>query len=100
MVRVNCHIQFTRSDVDFLLPHASKHTLSSIGSRSDLTVEEIDWMLDDETVIWRAYEARDFARFSAHFFFYAGVRWCLRIYDIDNRNLVDYETSMLSQFCV
>ena len=49
------------------MTHASKHTLSRNGSRSDLTVEKIDWMLDDETVFRRAYEARDFARFSAHF---------------------------------
>lgn len=49
-------------------------------------------------MIRRAYEARDFARFSAHFVFYAGVRWCLRIYDIGNRNLADYVASMLSQF--
>ena len=47
MVRANCRIQFTRSDVDFLLTHASKHTLSRIGSRSDLTVEQIDWLLND-----------------------------------------------------
>ena len=46
MVRANCRIQFTRSDVDFLLSHAAKHTLSRIDSRSDLTVEKIDWMLD------------------------------------------------------
>ena len=67
MVRANCRIQFTRSDVDFLLTHASKHTLSRIGSRSDLTVEQIDWLLDDETVFRRPVRPGVSHAFSAHF---------------------------------
>lgn len=98
MVKANCRVRFTRSDVDFLFEHASKDALSRVGSRGDLTVAGIDQLLDDEQVFRQAYEARDFARFSPSFFFYVGTRKCLKEYDIDDRDLTDYVSSVLCNF--
>jgi hypothetical protein len=98
MVRANCRVQFTRADIDFLYAHASKETLARTGARSDLTVQKIDRLLDDERVFRKAYEARDFARFSPHFFFYIGARWCLRGYDLYDPDLADYVASVLCAF--
>ena len=95
MIRANCRIQFTRADVDFLFTHASKATRTRIGTRSDLNIHKLDWLLDDKQVFRRAYDARDFVRFSPHFFFYVGTRWCLRFYGLYAYDLADYVASVL-----
>lgn len=98
MVRANCCMQFTRPDIDFLFAHASRSTLSRVGAKGDLTVPGIDLLLDDEGVFRRAYESRDFARFSPPFFFYVGARWLLREYHLHDRDLADYVAGMLCSF--
>jgi hypothetical protein len=99
VIQANCRVQFTASDVDFIL--------SVLGRRRDDAAslvalladpETRDLILDDKLLFRALLEHRGCLQVSAHLYFYVLVRHVLLRSGLDDRRVADYVAELLSEF--
>ncbi|HEX3719808.1 MAG TPA: hypothetical protein VH595_17790 [Verrucomicrobiae bacterium] len=99
VIQANCRVQFTASDVDFILGVLGKHRNDAASLTSLLADPETrDLILDDEMLFRALLEQRGCLRVSARLYFYVLVRHVLRRSGLDDRRVADYVAELLTQF--
>src|SRR5271156_6494280 len=99
VIQANCRVQFTASDVDFILGVLRRRT----GDAASLTAlladaESRDVILDDDLLFRALLEHGGCLRVSPHLYFYVLVRHVLRRSGLDDRRVADYVAELLSEF--
>jgi hypothetical protein len=99
VIQANCRVQFTASDVDFILSVFGKHRDDAASLTSLLADPETrDLILDDEMLFRALLEQRGCLRVSARLYFYVLVRHVLRRSGLDDRRVADYVAELLTEF--
>ncbi len=99
VIRPNCRVQFTAQDIDFILEVLGSRVGTAQGLIQLLTDEGTrDLILDDETLFRAVLERPNFARISAHLYFYVLVRQVFRRAGIAEREVADYVAEVLAEF--
>ena len=99
MIRPNCRIQFTPSDIDFI-----RSVIGDEGDSSDhlITLIEdadcLDVILDDKRLLKEILNRPDYLKISPRLYFYILVRHVLKNSNIDDVNLTDYLAELLTEY--
>ncbi len=99
VIQANCRVQFTASDVDFILSVLGKKK----GAAELLVVlladaETRDLILDDDLLFRALLEQGGCLRVSPHLYFYVMVRQVLRRAGVEDRRVADYVAELLTEF--
>jgi hypothetical protein len=99
VIQANCRVQFTASDVDFILSVLGKKK----GSAELLVTlladpETRDLILDDDLLFRALLEQGGCLRVSPHLYFYVLVRQVLRRAGLEDRRVADYVAELLTEF--
>jgi hypothetical protein len=99
VIQANCRVQFTASDVDFILGVLGRHRDDAAALASLLADPETrDLILDDEVLFRALLEHGGCLRVSPHLYFYVLVRHALRRSGLDDRRVADYVAELLTEF--
>lgn len=99
MIRPNCRIQFTCSDIDFI-----KSVICSDPSSSErlntliADPESLDIILDDKRLLMEVLDRPDYLKISPRLYFYILVRYVLKNSGIDDTTLTDYIAELLTEY--
>ena len=99
MIRPNCRIQFTASDIDFISrviggdENSSEHLITLIEDTDCLDV-----ILDDKRLLKEILNRPDYLKISPRLYFYILVRNVLKNSNIDDVNLTDYIAELLTEY--
>ena len=99
MIRPNCRIQFTASDIDFIA------SVIGVGKGSSEYLhtlfadpESLDIILDDKRLLRQILDRPNYLKISPRLYFYILVRHVLKNADIDDTNLTDYIAELLTEY--
>ena len=99
VIQANCRVQFTASDVDFILGVLGKRSGDAASLVALLADPETrDLILDDELLFRALLEQGGCLRVSSHLYFYVLVRHVLRRSGLDDRRVADYVAEMLAEY--
>jgi hypothetical protein len=99
VIQANCRVQFTASDVDFIMGVLGKRPDDAASLVSLLADSETrDLILDDEHLFRALLEHGGCLRVSPHLYFYVLVRHVLRRSGLDDRRVADYVAELLAEF--
>ena len=99
MIRPNCRLQFTASDIDFITSilgtdrKSSDHLLKLFADP-----ESLDVILDDERLLKHILDRPNCLKISPRLYFYILVRHVLKKSGIDDRNITDYIAELLTEY--
>jgi hypothetical protein len=101
LIQPNCRIQFTASDVDFILRTLGKHIWDKECIIKLLADEDTrDLILDDECLLHGLLEHRGCLEVSSHLYFYILVRNVLKRAGLNDRVVADYVAEVLAEFSI
>src|ERR1700677_4922260 len=99
VIQANCRVQFTASDVDFILNVLGRRPGEAASLVALLADPETrDLILDDDLLFRALLEQGGCLRVSPHLYFYVLVRHVLRNSGLDDRNVADYVAELLAEF--
>ena len=99
LIQPNCRVQFAAEDIDFILSVLGKKLGTAECLIQLLADEESrDLILDDEELFHQLLERGGCLRVSTQFYFYILVRNVFRRSGIQNRQVADYVSEVLSEF--
>jgi len=99
VIQPNCRIQFTASDIDFVVSLLGNKTGDAdCVTRLLSDPDTRDLILDDDKLFHTLLEHRGCLTVSSHFYFYILVRQVLRKTGIDDRVVADYVAEILAEF--
>ena len=99
MIRPNCRLQFTASDMDFII--------SVLGARKDSSEhlrklfadpESLDAILDDKRLLQQILDHPNCLKISPRLYFYILVRHVLKKSGIDDTKIADYTAELLTEY--
>jgi hypothetical protein len=99
VIQANCRVQFTASDVDFILNVLGRRPGEAASLVALLADPETrDLILDDDLLFRALLEHGGCLRVSPHLYFYVLVRHVLRRSGLDDRRVADYVAELLAEF--
>jgi hypothetical protein len=99
LIQPNCRIQFTATDIDFVVSVLGTKTGGVECVEKLLGDEDTrDLILDDESLFRALLEHRGCLTISSHFYFYILVRNVLRKTGVNDRNVADYVAEVLAEY--
>jgi hypothetical protein len=99
VIQANCRVQFTASDVDFILSVLGRRPEDAASLTSLLAdTETRDLILDDDKLYRALLEHRGCLRVSPRLYFYVLVRHVLRRSGLDDRRVADYVAELLTEY--
>ena len=99
MIRPNCRLQFTGSDIEFIKSViCSDQTSSEHLNTLIADPESMDVILDDKRLLREVLDRPAYLKISPRLYFYILVRYVLKNADIDDTNLTDYIAELLTEY--
>src|SRR5580700_2716055 len=99
VIRANCRVQFTASDVDFILGVLGRRPGEAASLVSLLADPDTrDQILDDDLLFRALLEHGGCLRVSPHLYFYVLVRHVLKETGLEDRAVADYVAELLTEF--